>query len=130
MNERTRTMKLAHTIVLNLKARARRLAEEYEAECAEDYRQGHRPHYCRHGTNQWTDYDNICGSCENGDSALDVYYEALALAKKYMHDLDKVQRSYTLLVEAAPQVASKFPLGLAVDVLNWRAGLAPFPKGI
>lgn len=24
-----------------------------------------RPHYCVHGTNQWTDYDNICHYCED-----------------------------------------------------------------
>jgi hypothetical protein len=47
----------------------RRLRERraiYEAECAEDARRGYRPHYCIHGTNQWTDYDNICGPCEEG----------------------------------------------------------------
>lgn len=39
---------------------------EWEEECAEYARQGYRPHYCIHGTNQWTDYDNICGGCEDG----------------------------------------------------------------
>lgn len=42
--------------------KARRAA--YEEECREWARQGYRPHYCIHGTNQWTDYDNICGPCE------------------------------------------------------------------
>jgi hypothetical protein len=40
--------------------------DTYERECAEYARQGYRPHYCIHGTNQWTDYDNICGPCEEG----------------------------------------------------------------
>lgn len=31
-------------------------------------RDGYRPHHCEHGTNQWTDYDNICGPCEDGRS--------------------------------------------------------------
>lgn len=30
--------------------------------------EGHRPHYCEHGTNLWVDYDNICGPCEDGIS--------------------------------------------------------------
>lgn len=39
---------------------------DYLAEC-ESYRQdGYTPHYCEHGTNRWTDYDNICGGCEDG----------------------------------------------------------------
>jgi hypothetical protein len=38
---------------------------DYALECEADRRNGHRPHYCIHGTNQWTDYDNICGGCED-----------------------------------------------------------------
>jgi hypothetical protein len=38
---------------------------EYERECAEYREQGYGPHYCIHGTNLWTDYDNICGGCED-----------------------------------------------------------------
>lgn len=41
---------------------------EYEEECNEYAKQGYRPHYCIHGTNQWTDYDNICGGCEDGEN--------------------------------------------------------------
>lgn len=32
--------------------------------------QGYRPRYCIHGTNLWTDYDNICGGCEDGITLL------------------------------------------------------------
>lgn len=39
---------------------------EYRAEREEDYRNGYRPHYCEHGVNMWTDYDAICGYCEDG----------------------------------------------------------------
>lgn len=39
---------------------------EYVEECAAYRRDGFRPHYCKHGTNMWTDYDNICGACEDG----------------------------------------------------------------
>jgi len=36
--------------------------------CADMRREGYAPHYCFHGTNLWTDYDNICGPCEDGYS--------------------------------------------------------------
>jgi hypothetical protein len=44
----------------------------YQEDCAQDRAQGHRPHYCLHGTNQWTDYDNICGPCEDGLTVWDL----------------------------------------------------------
>ena len=58
---------------LKIDARARR----YEDECEYWARQGCRPHYCIHGTNLWTDYDNICGPCEDG---IDPRVMALDLA--------------------------------------------------
>lgn len=37
-------------------------------------RQGYRPKYCIHGTSSWTDYDNICGGCEDSDYPQDKTY--------------------------------------------------------
>lgn len=48
--------------------------DEYKREC---YKEGFRPQYCVHGTNQWTDYDNICGGCEDGRGYFDYETEAL-----------------------------------------------------
>lgn len=31
---------------------------------------------CIHGTSTWTDYDNICGPCENGEGYWDYVREA------------------------------------------------------
>lgn len=53
------------------------LTDRYEAyleQCQEDREKGYRPHYCEHGTNQWTDYDNICGHCEDGHHLSDLEY--------------------------------------------------------
>lgn len=54
-------------------ARADQIARElitrqrdYEREVREAAEEGFRPHYCIHGTNLWTDYDPICGPCEDG----------------------------------------------------------------
>lgn len=38
----------------------------YMQETQEYADQGFRPHYCFHGTDLWTDYDNICHYCEIG----------------------------------------------------------------
>jgi hypothetical protein len=54
------TLKLA----LKILKRIRGQWDAYEQECAEYLKEGFRPHYCFHGTNLWTDYDNICGWCE------------------------------------------------------------------
>lgn len=40
---------------------------EYEEAQRDAAKEGFRPHYCIHGTNLWTDYDNICGGCEDGE---------------------------------------------------------------
>lgn len=37
-------------------------------------RQGYRAQYCIHGTNNWTDYDNICPGCEDGIFPQDTTY--------------------------------------------------------
>jgi hypothetical protein len=44
---------------------------EYEEACEQDHRRGLTAHYCEHGTNRWTEYDNICGGCEDGHSLRD-----------------------------------------------------------
>src|SRR3954471_8807791 len=52
----------------------RKIYAERKADRAENVAmhaaEGHTPHYCIHGTNQWTDYDNICGWCEDGVTML------------------------------------------------------------
>jgi hypothetical protein len=54
------TLKLAAKILKRIRGQW----DAYEQECAEYLKEGFRPHYCFHGTNLWTDYDNICGWCE------------------------------------------------------------------
>jgi hypothetical protein len=63
----------------------------YEEDCAVDRREGHRPHYCIHGTNQWTDYDNICGGCEDSLTVWDMAERAAwARHARYLHVLDQL----------------------------------------
>lgn len=58
--------------------------EAHEEESRNYAKQGYRNHYCVHGTNQWTDYDNICGPCEDGYGYWD-YLEFLKLSAGEAH---------------------------------------------
>lgn len=63
----------------------------HEEDCAQDRAEGHRPHYCIHGTNQWTDYDNICGGCEDSLTVWDMAENAAwARHTRYLHVLDQM----------------------------------------
>lgn len=61
---------IALEILPGIRREDQKRIEEYEAECREWAKpkfgapHGYRPHYCIHGTNDWTDYDNICWGCE------------------------------------------------------------------
>jgi hypothetical protein len=76
--------------------------EQYLMDCESWSEQGYRPHYCEHGTNQWTDYDNICGGCEDGITMSDpgtrrLY--ALIEAKQRMAEYEKMTRAIRHLRE-------------------------------
>ena len=55
---------------------------EWQEAAARDLMNGHRPHYCIHGTDQWTDWDNICGGCEEG---LTLREQAIRMARNELH---------------------------------------------
>ena len=73
---------------------------EYLAECEADYANGHRAHYCEHGSNNWTDYDNICGYCEDGISMRNGVTRrqyAIAEAKERVAKFERATRAITEL---------------------------------
>lgn len=74
---------------------------QYDAEVREYARQGYRAHYCVHGTNQWTDYDNICGPCEDGYGSWD-YLTFLDLARG---DAQRLVRSHKKALDQAKKMA-------------------------
>lgn len=52
----------------------------YEADCAEYAKDGYRPAHCFHGVSLWTDYDPMCGPCEDGYGYFDPNaYRRIAL---------------------------------------------------
>lgn len=42
-------------------------SDEYMKDVHELSAQGYRPRTCFHGASLWTEYDNICGACEDGE---------------------------------------------------------------
>ena len=61
---RASVMALAKRLLPGIARQQARQREEWERDAAQSYREGYRPHFCIHGTNLWTDYDNICWGCE------------------------------------------------------------------
>lgn len=64
-------MALSKAVLKLAAAIARDMERDYNdyLESCESYRRdGYRPRTCEHGTSLWTDYDNICGPCEDGIS--------------------------------------------------------------
>lgn len=54
-------------VIRAVERKLRGIQDEYREACEDWYQMGYRPEVCIHGTNQWTDYDNICGGCEGGE---------------------------------------------------------------
>lgn len=76
---------------------------KYELDCADYAKDGYRPARCFHGTNLWTDYDPICGPCEDGYGWFDrnLFRElAISQAKQAFEEfnerLDFYQKASTL----------------------------------
>lgn len=126
----SRTLRLALAELKELKARE----TEYRAEVEEWYRSGDgrspkwrrdpetgRSHnyggkgyafpYCPHGTSQWTDYDNICGGCEDG---YNIYELAVFYAKEKMAEYN---RRFEWFLSAPPALRQNDKLW--GDIRDW-----------
>jgi len=110
------TSKETLKIAVKIMKRIRRSWEMYEDECAEYAKQGYRPHYCFHGVDQWTDYDNICGWCEevgNGWDYVQALKQALAEAEAAV---EAKQKRVDLLITVQVQ---KMPVEDWGKLLEW-----------
>lgn len=81
---------------------------DYLDACESWRRDGYRPHYCEHGTNQWTDYDNICGPCEDGLSMSDGVF-------RREHALDQAKRRDAKCKELIKAFSTLRDAGITVD---------------
>lgn len=76
----------------------------YLEACEDDRANGHTPHYCFHGMSRWTDYDNICGSCEDHGN----YWDYSLYARI---SLDEAIRRHTQMMERQEILMKLMKLG-------------------
>lgn len=81
----------------------------YEADAAEYAKQGYRPSHCFHGTSLWTDYDPMCGPCEDGYGYFDPNaYRRLAI--------DEAVRAYAAQNERVDMLVKLMRMGAPVQI--------------
>jgi len=73
-------------------------------------KEGYGPSHCFHGTDRWTDYDNICGYCEEG---LTLQEMALGRAK---HRYSEVERKLHAYVAASNEFGHELTKPLVSEV--------------
>ena len=104
---------------MDLQTRANEIATEmietqnhYRAMVEECAKEGYRAPCCIHGTDNWTDYDNICYGCEeeNGFSEYSSEDEirAMAEAKAIQEHNQKMYRAHSAAIT----------LNMAIDLAN------------
>jgi hypothetical protein len=82
---------------------------EYEAQCEASAKDGYRPSHCFHGTYLWTDYDPMCGPCEDGYGYFDPNaYRRLAL--------DEAQRAHAKQDERVDMLVKLMQMGAPVQI--------------
>lgn len=101
--------------------------QSWEEDCEQDWAEGHRPHHCPHGMNQWIDYDNICGPCEDGFSSPRDYIDMLAAdsvekAKEFWAEMDSLKQAYLLMTKL--HLDQDFNFIAYMDKIMKRYGLA------
>lgn len=72
------------------------------------------PH-CIHGMSRWTDYDNICGGCESGESV----YEIAIHEAGYAFRTFQQRMSITADFEKSARRAGDIPSELRRELMNW-----------
>jgi hypothetical protein len=98
METSTKTSKQVLALALVILNRGRKAWAMYLEECEQASKEGYRPHYCFHGTNLWTDYDNICGMCEDHGNYWNYQtYAAIALGEA-TRAFEKVQERHGHLI--------------------------------
>lgn len=90
---------------------------DYDKACEDWASQGYRPQHCFHGVNLWTDYDPICGWCEDGDDWRDTETKALVAAKKAF---ERYNEGVSKIIEASLSVFALRDNGL-ITPLQWEA---------
>lgn len=107
-------------------------AYEYLREVEDAAEEGFRIHYCFHGTNLWTDYDPICGPCEDGayeprhhridgpefTEMVENWATSLARKNRYNLILDMIKGDAQDINTRSDLAALKIKIDLALDLYN------------
>ena len=111
-------LKIALRALRDIQADRRR----WEESCEEDSRNGYRAHYCEHGMNMWTDYDPICGPCEEGwTGPLFDRHRAIERAREYSREFTVILDTYRNL--ARIHLGETFDFTRAFKTLESRYGM-------
>lgn len=108
-------------LAVTLAAEAEESYAAYLADCESDRQAGYRAHYCEHGTNLWTDYDNICGPCEDGRTNSDPMQRrerALAEAKRIYGQAEALIRGAEVMSQNGIAYDSTALLATAAKILS------------
>ncbi len=84
-------------------------------------RRTYRERFCEHGASRWTDYDNICGGCEDGitmSGPRQRYERAIAEAKHRFETHDAIMTTVRLLNRCGIDVDSGAAVKLAASYLD------------
>jgi hypothetical protein len=119
-----RTEKRVLVLALTILNFYRKEFELYEEVKREAYKEGYRPHYCIHGTNLWTDYDPMCGPCEDGYGYyhFDTYARlSLDEAKSAIAEQDeRTQKLVALMLDKAPiEITEDLSAWVKQPVTRW-----------
>lgn len=98
--------------------------QEYQEDVDHWYRsgegktKGYRYPYCFHGSSLWTDYDNICGPCEDGFNGYNptIFYRWAVDSAKYDMTVVKARSDWLLSV---PEMYGRIPADLHRKILDW-----------
>ena len=92
----------------------------YQRDMEDLAKEGYGPSHCFHGTSRWTDYDNICGYCEDG---LTLQEMALGRAKRRYAEVEEKSQAYFAAATVFGQELTK-PLQSEVNRLITRYSTA------
>lgn len=104
------------TVALKLLQIARNRRADWERERDYAKRTGHRPMYCPHGCNQWTDADINCGDCEEYGQDWN-YVQELTWAVAEARQIEaKVNKRRAIFSDAVLAGTNGLPVG---ELIEW-----------
>lgn len=106
--------------------------EGYLLSVEQDRKDGHRPSHCFHGTNLWTDYDPICGYCEDGaydpryhkvdgpefNDAVEIMATSIARKNRFNTVLDMIKDDAKLAYTRGDLLAMKIKIDYLLELEN------------